>query len=753
MDKAVIQKIAIDLIIAMNAAITNVRLYPPTSALIVNSVERMFHVIESIVLHTDTVEFAESEKSMLIQGEALSEKNQKRPQVVSFVSLMLDRGIRSISIKKGITKKEMSGFLQVMGKTEDELTKAGGIRQLVDDMDITHIKIDEQIYVKMDSERSIIAGMDIKDEDIVKYLLGDHAVSDDTVSQIREMAHDSELVSRVFQQGIRQLVDGDAPTETSMAETIGGMINALKELTGAGKEDIGKFILKALNDMSEEVLLAVLTQDMGSVFEEKDFKAFVEGLDEEKFKALTIKVKKIVDSVSGGNDYSSSQQQSVDHIFQLIKNSPKGKALFDKPKNQVKNKEIDSQDIHSEKVEKLKTALSSILQGKISEIPQLVNVDGLAGAVEKMARHGKKFTVDAIFDRLGEALLNDDPEIRSAAANLLSKIDERLDSADRLEERVSLSKKLSEWIKYETEISPEYQKITDQLQNLTRTLIKNDRAEEAEHILEAYHRIYTGNLTKDEAIRSLSENMLQNLVTEDILDLLLKEPQADGSKKRKEDIYSLIILGTTTVEMLLDRLHDSHNRSERNRIIQVITRMGEPAVLPVIERIRQDGPWFYIRNLVLLLGRIGTASHLENLEPMLTHEDFRVQREAVFAIQNVGGERMEEIFLRKLYSIEDETICIIISVLGFLKSAASVLVLTEIIGTRTLGKTKKTKNNILIKSCEALGRIGNADAIPALKDIGYSKGFLSLKSQDPKVRSAAKEALALIKNRLGISRS
>ncbi|MDA3895020.1 MAG: hypothetical protein PF482_02595 [Desulfobacteraceae bacterium] len=42
--------------------------------------------------------YAESERSLLIQKDPLSEKKQKCPQVTSFISLMLDLGIRSLSI-------------------------------------------------------------------------------------------------------------------------------------------------------------------------------------------------------------------------------------------------------------------------------------------------------------------------------------------------------------------------------------------------------------------------------------------------------------------------------------------------------------------------------------------------------------------------------------------------------------------------------------------------------------------------------
>jgi HEAT repeat protein len=59
-----------------------------------------------------------------------------------------------------------------------------------------------------------------------------------------------------------------------------------------------------------------------------------------------------------------------------------------------------------------------------------------------------------------------------------------------------------------------------------------------------------------------------------------------------------------------------------------------------------------------------------------------------------------------------------------------------------LGKTKKNKDSILIKICEALGRIKDPAAAPPLKKIAASKGFLSIMAQDPEVRAAAKKALA-----------
>jgi len=664
MDISIVKKYAIDVLVAMNAAITSARLYPPGSALIATSIQRLYLIFAAIFEHVDSVVYSESERSLLIQSDPLSEKEQKRPQVLSFISLMLDLGIRSISISKGLSEKEIAGFVQIMVKTADEVKAAGGIGRLLEKLNVTHFKIDEQIYFKMDEE------------------------------------------------------------QRAVAETV----------------------LSSFQDMSEEELLAVLTGEKAKTFDENGFMEFVNNLNKKELTALAQKTKKTSETVAAEDTYSSVQKQFVERIFELVTNAEKSRSDIEKQAVSAVQKETESQQ--QLKIENLKTAMNSLLTGKVMAFPEIATVEGLAGMVEKMVRQGKKSMADTIIENLGEALKHDDPEIRAAAANIMAGIDEKFEASDDfLEERLALSRKLSQWIQQETVVSAVFEKVTDQLKKLSQTLIGNEQAEAAEHILEAYHQMATGNLKKDEAIRSLAENMLGHLATEEILDMLLKDERPDGSAKKKENIYSLILLGTTTVEMLLDRLHDSHNRSERNRIIQVITKIGKTAELPVLERLGQSGPWFYIRNLVLLMGKIGTGDHLEALEPMLIYEDSRVQREAVVAIQSIGGQQVAEIILRKLFAVEDETKMIMISVLGLLKSERAVPDLIKIIETRTLGKTKKTKNSILIKACEALGRIRDDIAEPALKKIASSKGFLSILSHDSEVRTAAKEALASLKKK------
>jgi len=100
--------------------------------------------------------------------------------------------------------------------------------------------------------------------------------------------------------------------------------------------------------------------------------------------------------------------------------------------------------------------------------------------------------------------------------------------------------------------------------------------------------------------------------------------------------------------------------------------------------------------------------------------------------------------LENLYSVEDDLRILIISILGLLKYQDAVPSLIEVLQYKNPGKSKKTKNEILIKACEALGRIGNKAAVPALKKIRQPKGLFSLITHDSDVRESAEEALTLI---------
>jgi len=738
-------KKAVDFLFVMNAAITNIRLYPPTSAIIISSVERLYKVLNEALSSEERLEYAESEKSLLVQGSPLPEKEQKKPQVGNFLEIMLDLGIKSISITRGITRKEISAFLQILGKTPAEIQAAGGIAALVEKFSLRNIRIDEKIYVEVDSDHSIMSGMDLSDRTIARMLLGEEAASEEVMNQLREIAQSPEWLSTIFQTGVREVIGKTGrPAASDLSSAFAGMINALDGISDFDKQEISKYIISSMSGMEDDVLISVLTQNLDTVFGADFFNRFVKELDAEKFANLFERVKKMAGDAASAN-LDESQFKAINRIYDLLKDTEPGRRLLAQanPRQNENNKTVDTE----KRLKRLKAALYDIARGDTDPLTDREIAAEIPGALNRLLRSHRDAAVNRLVEKLGDALLNEDPEIREAAAGILCRMDEMLEEEGDIDRRMALAEKLSDWIKYETSLSAVYKKVTGRLKELSRSMIKAGRGDETGNILEAYHLIASGNLKKDEAISALAVNMLQNLATEDIIDLLLKKGKPSGHHKGGDDIYTLVILGSTTVERLLDRLHDSHNMSERKRIIQAISRIGKPAIQPIIERLGQDGPWYYIRNLVLLLGRIGDESHVSALEPLLAHSSVRVQAEAIKSIRAIGDESVGRILVKHLKTIDDSLKAYAVSILGATKTIEAVPLLLEMLEDKTLMKKKAEREDVKEKICEALGRIGSPQALGGLEKIVRSRRLFGIGASSERVRQAAIKALANIKRK------
>jgi len=728
---------AVNFLFVLNAAITNMRLYPPTSGIIQNSVDRMHKVMTETLASTGSLEFAESEKKLLVAGEPLPEKEQQKPQINSFLTTMLDMGIRSLTFQEGITRGEIDGFLQVLARTPEEVNAEGGVLKLIGEYDVSHVQIDEKIYVGIGPEQRLVEGNDDSDVDLARLIMGDGEMTDEVVGKIRSIATHPKWFSRIFESGVRQIIDSTAGQtgKTDLSGAFAGMIDTLDGMTDTNKREINEHIINSMAEMDDAVLATVLTQNLDAVFGDDFFARSVDELDSQRFKKLFSRIREMAETPGR---FAGEEAEAIQRVYGLMRETSQGRAIAG-----ASDKSFAGNSAN-EKFARLKIAINRISRGDAGAFTEAVVTESLPDTFMQLIAGDKQAIVARLIEQMGEALLDEDPEIRRTVAGLMAKIDGQLESTKYLEERISLSKKLADWVKFETAVTREFESVTDQLQNLCKSMIHGGRAGEMEHILEAYQMISAGNLKKNDAIAALAGNMLQNLATEDILDLLLSDAKKNGQEKGKDDIYTLVILGTMTVERLLDRLHDSHNMSERNRIVQAVSQIGKPALAPIAERLKQDGPWYYIRNLVLLIGRLGDEDQLPILAALMRHSDYRVQREVIKSIQAIGGDAAGRVLFDHIDVVDEQLIGYLISVIGALPYPEAAPVFIEMLASRTLGKTKADREEIREKICEALGRMQSEEAVSALEKIVRARGFFGRKSPE-KVRSAAARALTNIR--------
>ncbi|MFW6334038.1 MAG: hypothetical protein ACOC0W_02115, partial [Desulfosalsimonas sp.] len=372
------EKAAAEFLFVLNAAVTNIRLYPPESAIIGRSLGRMEKSLQRALQDSPTLDFAESETRLLVNGRPLPEKQQQKPQVKSFLSVMSDLGIKSLTFSQDADREELSAFLLIVAKPSEQIRQEGGLDRLVSDAKITGISVDEKVYVTIGPDQTIVRG---RQED--------------------------------------------------------------RKTDDAGRKSPGK---------SEKPGTAAAERSEGT----------------------------------------------------------SGKTSGKKPGAGIRQG-------------RLKETLSRIMKGDPGPFQNPATAAALPAAIGRMIDSGRRDAASALISRMGK--------IFSGA-----------------------------------EADPKVQKI----------------------------------------VAEAAGGVIQGLRAEHVVDILLGGAEGREEEGMDPQTCALLAMYTDTVERLLDRLRDSESMTERNRIVQAVTQMGEPAADPVIRRLgRKDNPWYFTRNLALLLGRIG----------------------------------------------------------------------------------------------------------------------------------------------------
>lgn len=344
-------------------------------------------------------------------------------------------------------------------------------------------------------------------------------------------------------------------------------------------------------------------------------------------------------------------------------------------------------------------------------------------------------------------LLSEIAEIRSQASDKLHAIIESLPPERQTELVESLSDRLVDWIKLETLATPSYKKICANLQRLLNIFIRQGRFAEALPILDVFHDINTGSLKKDDKIREISSAIIKNLASEDNRQIIFKEYHSNEQNKQNEANQILLRFGNAILNDLLDMIRNVSDSHERVRIMHLIIGMGQRAIPAIKNQINKNAPWYYLRNLAYLLGRIGHENDAHILQPLLLHENNKVQMEALKSISQIGGNQRGPLLLSVLTPADNQFKLHVIEMLGKARCTDAVAPLLNLL-KKPPKLTPIEQTTLQEKICAALEYIGSSEAIPALSEIAESKSFLGIRwYYTVELRNAAKRALESIKRK------
>ncbi|MBM4271675.1 MAG: HEAT repeat domain-containing protein [Deltaproteobacteria bacterium] len=736
-----IQGKAIDALVIMNTAIINLRLYPPTNAMIVNTVDRMYETFVNAFEEIDSVIYAEAEKNLLVCGEPLSQKYQERPQVAIFLMLMIKWGIKSLEFLKGLEKSELMPLLELLGKKPEDF-KEKGLAEVISSGLMPHIRINQKVYIEKDREHQIIAGADIKDEDVIRFITAEDPDAVKDLQQLKEKAKDPAWISKIIQSGMQSLSDKEGHVQNiKLSENMLHMLRTLDSVSNPeDKEKIAKLVAEYISGMDAQLVAMTLTKNVEGILGNHVFGQVIKDMDDRKFEAVVEKVSEMLNAAAGDETIDEKNKASLEQAYRQMMSSDKG-VEYQKKKQEEENRKLEEKE---KRIRIIRNERDNILRELDKDIPDESVIKSSAGMVEMAFSEGEHDAVETVIGRLIDRLAVGDTVARSRISEALAQSLECLPLEKRSDSIIGYLDKVTAWVKAENDPSLALRAVCVLLQDIARHRIHAHLFAESLPVLETFRYVISRQDEVGAEIRGMATEILSGIAIEEMLKILIEEIRTNREGKRNEAGRNLVMMREYSVGRLLYLLKETEDSNEIIMILNLIAEMGKDVAPHIVERIKDDAPWDYLRNLARLLGRVGSPGDAKTLAPLLIYDDIRVQREALKTVNMIGGALRGEILVAALPKCDEQLKAGIVTTLGSLKYHDAVKPLIDLFHAKAATLSADAKADLQEKICLALGNIGDKEALPFLNEVSRQSSFLSIKPYHPKVKAAAGKAVGMI---------
>lgn len=199
------------------------------------------------------------------------------------------------------------------------------------------------------------------------------------------------------------------------------------------------------------------------------------------------------------------------------------------------------------------------------------------------------------------------------------------------------------------------------------------------------------------------------------------------------------LLGARTIDPLLEVLADEPDMAARKALVDLVTDLAPGHVQRLGDRVN-DPRWYFVRNVVSILGSTRGSDTLPYLDRTLRHADSRVRRETIRALSNIRDPRAEEMLAASLADDDPQNVQLAARYLG----SGRVLGATKALLAVARGEGRGNRDvGPRVEAIEALGRIGAIDAAPALSELANRRSIIR-SGRAREIRAAAQSALATL---------
>lgn len=653
------QEIIGNLIKSFHLAVTYLKIYPPTSQMVVATFDTFHKTALNALEAGESVTFSELSGKLLVEG---TEPDNREIQLIggNLLKFFNQRKIQSVTLRRGLTREELADFMAaVLRKKREELPE------------FPHIALDQTVYVAM------VKG----EEAVVKITEMVQNAGSDMVGMIKTLRESYDLIDRLPDQNARLAAHERLAQELARQDT--AILRDIFERELPPKIEESGLKKRLLSALSQEKIQEIFGEISGwyeeiRKKEASDFEA-VEQLE---------KLKKFMQVVLQAPAAKDIPRQFFEELLRkgLLEQLPEWLSM------------MPSKPTTVFEVERL-------LEKPAAELLEKETLDNLPQLAEKLCRMENNELLAKLVEKLLENLQNAAAKIRLPAAQSIVTIHDVLKAQARENLLRYMEFPLLEAARKETSFEV-HRLLLDLLRQRARQDLLHGEYDLAIRIIDLM-RQHDSEGTADEKIRSSAQAALGRLFPE-IVDVLITDMRSAHEAKRLGALQILAKMGDLATEPLVRVIKESEDVRSRRLAALALKNLGEPAIRRFNEELNFGLIADEIKRVIEALGELGTEETTEHLEGLLRYPDASVKKEIMKFLARSRGARACLLLIGMLKDNDTVAVSEAARLLGDLKCTEAVPALVALLGS------SRCPAALQEDLCSVLGTIASPGAVPAL---------------------------------------
>ncbi len=735
------QKEAFNVLKALNKAISTSRLYPPEAPQVNAAVRRGYSELEAFVRRHGQLQFSLKGDRPHLLGAPLDKQFVDSAANISLYRQLRLLGFASMTIKEELDYHTFEQILTVFRATLAEIERGGGGLEFVSSQGLADCFSIEKQSLERKGDDDEPASLKVRPE-LVAALLGKDTRSP-VLADLKKRLVEDEVGIKIIAAAIAAVLKAIQAQKTVVAASdfpkILARLDSLLpvEKRGAISQGLARFLSR---NMRNTALCVLLTQRFSQKFGALFYADLVASLEPERFAEIVAIFDQRLEKAGLKGNRQDSARLFGQGRTRLLK-TPAGKRYLQDKENQTSWRN-GKQDRLKRQCE---AATRQIVSGNYQILLDAKVLQILPAGLPLLEKTAAGDPVVQVLRHLVDYIQNDKTSARKAVLECALTTGCRCIDRDRLEAAQVLTDLAMRFVRNTSSDQQVFELATTFLQKAMLTFWKMGDVESGDKILLLFFHIRSGKIPKDKKLcASLARIQDRGVDRADfprLLKLYTTPPQDMNSGLR------LVYQGPVAIRFLLKHLVQSQEKQERFTIMDLLKRNPGDLISVVCERLSKDMPWYGKRNLLKLLGEVGSEREAAQVVPYLNHSDYRVQREALFCLVNIAGTQKKKLLLEALDHTSGKiTVQIIEACNSFCDRDVAARLGTML--NEYPNYAKEIREPLLLALIDTLGRYPDKVSQTALQAFCEQRDRKKAKRLPETVWSAARKSLHFLKNEI-----